>query len=166
MEEQPMQVSYVSTISDYTNLQHNVGRYLGAPSLWNFGGLQQGPPGQVQNPFQASLLPAQTPVPSPRPSDKEKFKMRLLRYTVVDPDPILADKDQSKTILSSGTVLLNGTDDRGFLMELASKLSNDLSEHNRVRKLIHYEDKDGKEKYLKDIKLSNLDVVIELLKTY
>ena len=92
--------------------------------------------------------------------------MRLLRYTVVDPDQVLADKSPETSILKTGTIAVNGADDKGFLMDLASQLGDLLIAHNVARETIQYEDKEGKTKTLKPIKLSNRDVVIEVLKAY
>ena len=91
---------------------------------------------------------------------------RLIRYIVVDADPVLAEKAPGTSILTTGMAVLNGTDDRGFVMELASKLTPTLDEHNFNRIKIGYEDKEDKTKYLKAIKMSPLDVIIEVIKSY
>jgi len=91
---------------------------------------------------------------------------RVIRYTVVDPDPVLADKSPELSILLGGTMVLNGTDDKGFLMDLAPKVAERLVIHNPKREEVEYEDKEGKTKKLKAVRLSNLDVIIEVLKSY
>lgn len=100
------------------------------------------------------------------PQVKERILARLIRFTVVDQNPILADKAPELSIVMEGTQVLNGTDDKGFLMELAPKLAERLIVHNPKRVLVEYEDKDGKTRNLKETKLSNLDVVIEVLREY
>ena len=97
---------------------------------------------------------------------KEKIVARLIRYTVVDPDPTIAKERPEFAILMEGTVMLDGTDDKGFLMDLAPKVADRLSDHNTRRTGITYEDSEGKTKNLKAVKLSQLDVVIESLREY
>lgn len=113
---------------------------------------------------QKNLLVMSTP--SVQGEEKGKNMARLIRYTVVDADPILAEKTPEESILTAGVIVLNGTDDRGFVMDLASKLGPTLDEHNTNRVKVEYEDKEGKTKNLKPVKISQLDVVIETLKTY
>lgn len=91
---------------------------------------------------------------------------RLIRYTVTDPDHILADKKPESCILMGGTVMLNGTDDKRFLMDLAPKVAEKLEAHNSDRASVEYEDDEGRTKTLKPVKLSQLDVVVEVLKSY
>jgi len=100
------------------------------------------------------------------PEKGKETVTRLIRYTVVDADPVLAEETPGASILKTGMVVLNDTDDRGFVMELASKLATTLDEHNFNRVKIGYEDKEGKTKYLKAIKMSQLDVIIEVIKSY
>ena len=161
--DQAMQVSYVptsarSTITtvthplDYTVPLGQSFQGLGLQGLGSLGSFYQ----QAQQ-VPAQLITQQT---------KQEIRMRLLRYTVVDPDQTLADKSPETSILKAGTIAVNGTDDRGFLMDLASQLGDLLISHNVARETIQYEDKEGKTKTLKPIKLSNLDVVIEVLKAY
>ena len=106
------------------------------------------------------------PIKTPVAPVERKPMARLIRYTVVDPEPVLADKVPEFSILLGGTVMLNGTDDKGFLMDLAPKVAERLPAHNAARERVEYEDSEGKPKKLKPIKLSNLDVVVEVLKSY
>lgn len=92
--------------------------------------------------------------------------MRLIRYTVTDPDPVLANKRPEVCVLMSGTLVLNGIDDKGFLMDLAPKVSEKLVTHNQVREEVEYEDAEGRTKRLKPVRLGQLDVVVEVLKSY
>ena len=98
--------------------------------------------------------------------EKKMAKTRLIRYTVVDPDPILAEHKPEIGILCSGTVMLNGMDDRGFVMDLAPKVNEKLAAHNEQRQAVEYEDEEGRTKKLKPVRLGQLDVVLELLKAY
>lgn len=115
----------------------------------------------------ANMFP-QTGLAIPIPQRKEAVKImaRLIRYTVVDPDPILADKAPEASILDSGMVMLNGTDDRGFVMDLAPKIAGKLAEHNAAREGVEYEDAEGRTKTLKAIRLGQLDVVVEKVREY
>lgn len=99
----------------------------------------------------------------------EKIVARLIRYTVVDPNPKLADVKPEMCILMQGTAMLNGADDKGFLMELAPKIAEKLDAHNKVLTYPGgpvWEDKDGKTHSFKTRRLSNFDVVVETLKVY
>lgn len=98
--------------------------------------------------------------------EEKTIVARLIRYTVADPDKILADKKPERCVLMQGTIMLNGADDRGFLMDLAPKVAEKLEAHNAERIQVIYEDSKGDTRTLKAIKLSNLDVVIEVLKSY
>jgi len=87
----------------------------------------------------------------------------------VDPDPKLADVKPEMCILMEGTAMLNGADDKGFLMELAPKIAEKLEAHNNTLTNGHFplwEDKDGKTHSFKARRLSNFDVVIESLREY
>lgn len=97
---------------------------------------------------------------------EEKVVARLIRYTVVDADVVLADKAPEHSILMSGTVMLNGSDDKAFLMELSPAISEKLIGHNIQRAKTEYEDKEGKTRTLKPIKIGSVDVVIEVLREY
>lgn len=104
---------------------------------------------------------------SPPAPERTKTPMaRLIRYTVTDPDHVLADKKPEACILMGGTVMLNGADDKGFLMDLAPQVARKLDAHNAERAGVEYEDEEGRTKTLKPVKLSQLDVVVEVLKSY
>jgi len=105
----------------------------------------------------------------PRPQQEKQPVARLIRFTVVDPDPSRADKAAAHSILMTGTALLNGADDKAFLMDMAATFAEKLVAHNEHRRAIEYDVESEKgltRRTLKPIKLSNLDVVIETLKTY
>lgn len=104
---------------------------------------------------------------TPPPTQKEEHPMaRLIRYTVVNPNPHLAKQKPELSILTSGTVMLDGVDDKGFLMDLAPRVAELLPAHNQALGDLRWEDPEGKERPFKPVKLSNLDVVIEALKSY
>ena len=103
--------------------------------------------------------------------DKRSVYMRLLRYTVIDPDPILADTHPDHSILLHGILVFAGTDDRGLLMELGPKVEKLLEAHNMFRNAVEYETYIGGGNYvqmrkLSPVKLSQLDVVVEVVKEY
>lgn len=132
------------------------------------GGLQQAT--LAQQAFR--MMPKSFPyslVGGPPQTIEEKIVARLIRYTVVDPDPKLADVKPEMCILMEGTAMLNGADDKGFLMELAPKIAVKMEAHNlnltRPEGPI-WEDKDGKTHAFKARRLSNFDVVIESLREY
>ena len=92
---------------------------------------------------------------------------KLIQYTVVDPDVEYAKKNTGTGIILSGTRLITD-DERSFLMELAPTISMSagFAEHNAARELTEYEDKDGKTRMFKPVRLGQLDVVIVTLKEY
>ena len=92
--------------------------------------------------------------------------MRLLRYTVVDPDARLAKEKPEVCVLLQGMRMLEGSDEKGLIMEVAERVSGLLGSHNTERSLVEYEDEDGKPRKLRPIRLGELDVVLEQLKTY
>lgn len=106
-------------------------------------------------------LPASKPEPA-----KGRRMTKLVRYTVVDPDPILAEHAPSHGILLTGTSMLNGTDERGFLMDLAPAVAEALELHNAKRAAVEYTDDEGRSRTLKPVRLGQLDVVVEVVKTY
>ena len=116
----------------------------------------------------SSMLPmsSQLITGSPTQIIQEKIVARLIRYTVVDPDPRLAEQKPEIAILMSGVAMLNGQDDKGFLMELAPTISAKVSEHNLNLQTMGWEDKEGKTHPFKTRRLSSFDVVIEVLKDY
>ena len=130
------------------------------------GGPQQGLQGLAQGLLGYAPGLTQQAIPTQHQQEEKQTMARLIHYVAVDPTPVLADKAPSLCVLMEGTVVLNGTDDRGFLMELAPQLAERLIIHNPRRANIDYEDKDGKTQNLKPIKLSNIDVVIQTLKEY
>ena len=91
---------------------------------------------------------------------------KLIRYTVVDHDSVLVEEKPDACILLEGRMMLDGTDEKGFLMDLAPQVAEKLTAHNAMREAVEYEDEDGHTKKLKAIRLGQLDVVIEVLKTY
>ena len=97
---------------------------------------------------------------------EEIIMAKLIRYTVVDHDPTLVEEKPDACILLEGRVMLDGTDEKGFLMDLAPQVAEKLPAHNAMREAVEYEDEDGHTKKLKAIRLGQLDVVIEVLKTY
>lgn len=116
----------------------------------------------------ASASPIKTTtgtVNTPSPQEA-RIMAKLIRYTVVDPDAVLADKTPEAAILLGGTCMLNGSDEKGFLMDLAPKVAEKLEAHNRHRGTVEYEDEEGRTKTLKPVRLGQLDVVIEVLKAY
>jgi len=122
---------------------------------------------QQQPAMQALQMMAKAVTTSETNQQKEKeIVARLIRYTVVDPDPKLAEQKPENSILMSGTAMLNGQDDKGFLMELAPKIQEKLGAHNTELSGMTWEDKDGKSHTFRGRRLSNLDVVIEVLKSY
>lgn len=150
-----MQMSYVQPQAATTNLASLLNTYpVNTGTTWSALPAQMREPVTTQD---VTLLAART---------KEKPMARLIRFTVVDPDAVLADKKPEASILLAGTVMLNGTDDKGFLMDLAPRVADRLADHNREREGVEYEDPEGKSKRLKPIKLSQLDVVVEQLKAY
>ena len=122
--------------------------------------------------FNQMIAPKPVVVSGPSPAIKTPIASgrihmaRLIRYTVTDPDAVLADKAPDLCILMGGTLMLNGTDDKGFLMDLAPKVAEKLDAHNGRRIAVEYEDDEGRTKTLKAVKLSQLDVVVEVLKSY
>ena len=143
-------LSYVSTASNTSSVPFSLGKFV-----------TQGTSPQ--------MLPWTQPLYEPityQQKETTKPMARLIRYTVVDPNVTLAEKAPELCILDSGLVVLNGTEDRGFLMDLAPKLSEKLEGHNTRRVGVEHEDKDGELHHLKPIKLSQLDVVIEVIKEY
>ena len=92
--------------------------------------------------------------------------MKLVRYTVVDPDARLAKVRPDLCVLDSGLWVLNGTEDRGLIMEITEKIAGRLANHNAKRTAVSYEDEDGVLHQLRDTRLGQLDVVLEVLKTY
>lgn len=91
---------------------------------------------------------------------------RLVRYTVVDPNPQLAKVSSEISILMSGTVMLDGTDDRGFIMDITPRIAELLPKHNEELSKLSWENEKGETKPFKAVRLSNLDVVVESLKSY
>jgi len=91
---------------------------------------------------------------------------KLIRYHVVDPDPVLAEKMPDTGVLMSGTTMLNGMDEKGFVMDLAPRVAIKLPAHNEIRQSVEYDDDEGNTKRLKPIRLGQLDVVLEILKAY
>lgn len=97
---------------------------------------------------------------------EEKRMARLIRYTVVDPDPLLAEHAPMSAILLTGQRMLKGTDERGLVMELAADVSGLLPAHNAKREAVKYQDEDGDARSLKAVRISQLDVVVEVVKQY
>lgn len=91
---------------------------------------------------------------------------KLVRYHVVDADPVLAEKMPDTGVLMSGTTMLNGMDEKGFVMDLAPRVAIKLPAHNEIRQSVEYDDDEGNTKRLKPIRLGQLDVVLEILKAY
>ena len=92
---------------------------------------------------------------------------RLIRYTVVNPDNTLTKVKPEISILLTGTAMLDGTDDKGFLMELAPKVVALLTEHNEeLSKLTWPDPKTGEPRPFRSIRLGQLDVVLEVVKAY
>lgn len=140
------------------NLNYLTGTTTGTNTLHN----------QILQQFQPTTAVI-TGSPGQTISTKEKIVARLIRYVVVDPDPKLADVKPEMCIIMQGTAMLNGADDRGFLMELAPKIAEKLDVHNSTLTNGHFpmwEDKDGKTHAFKARRLSNFDVVIESLREY
>lgn len=133
---------------------------------WNYWGVQD-KVNWLEGYKNQAPLPLSSMAPLLAQMKKEdKIMARLIRYTVTDPDLILADKAPEHSILMSNTVMLNGSDDKSFLMEIAPAIHTKLTDHNVRREAVEYEDKEGKTKKLRPIKISQLDVVIEVLREY
>ncbi len=92
--------------------------------------------------------------------------MKLVRYTVVDPDQRLAKERPDLCILGHGTWLLNGIDEKGLAMEISEHVGTLLTAHNEKRGTVSYETENGDTKQLRPIRIGQLDVVLETLKEY
>ena len=92
---------------------------------------------------------------------------RLIRYSVVNPDNALTKVKPEISILMTGIAMLDGTDDKGFLMELAPKVTELLAEHNiELQKLTWPDPKTGEPRAFRPVRLGQLDVVLEVVKAY
>ena len=152
-------VSYVTPTSTATNTStsyrlgsYQVGEPLQQLTAAAFGGLF--PPQRV---LEAASVPAHK---------KEIVMARLVRYTVVDPNPQLAKVKPEISILMSGSIMLDGADDRGFIMDLTPRIAELLPKHNEELLKLTWENEKGETKPFKAVRLSNLDVVVESLKSY
>ena len=105
------------------------------------------------------LFPMATPLYVESPSQRKEAipSMRLVRYTVVDPDERLAEERPDLCVIDS---------DSALSLEISEKILNLLPAHNEARLAVTYEDDDGKERTLRAIRIGQLDVVLETLKTY
>ena len=160
-----LSVSYISptTTSGGTSTSTSY-QSLGAYQL----GVAGSPLQQLTTAAFGGMFPSQrildaASIPSPK---KEKVMARLIRYTVVNPDPQLAKVKPEISILMSGTVMLDGIDDRGFIMDLAPRVAEILPKHNEELLKLSWENEKGESKPFKAVRLSHLDVVVEALKTY
>jgi len=99
------------------------------------------------------------------PTEEKKVMARIIKYTVINPNPYLAKTSPEHVIIASGTTAVSGdgTDYGGFLLELGSKL--DLTSHNAILAGLAYLDKDGDEHKFQPVKLSHLKVKIEVVDT-
>mgnify|MGYP001614940259 CR=1 FL=1 len=103
--------------------------------------------------------------PTTAPQKESPPMAKLIRYTVVNPNPRLLDVGPESTVLSQGTRLMKG-DEKGFLLDLALELKESLAEHNLELSRLTYEDAEGKPRPFKVVKLSDLDVCIEIIREY
>ena len=92
-------------------------------------------------------------------------KMRVIRYTVVDPDLNLLNTEASPFVMWDTTVV-KGNDNAKFMMDLALTLGDDLKDYNESLKAFSWLDDENKVHFFKARKFSDLDVIIEVLKTY
>jgi len=97
---------WLSSSGTTANLNTTGGSATGLYSLQNQG------LGSLQN-FQPTTAVI-TGSPGLTLTTKEKIVARLIRFTVVDPDPKLADVKPEMCILMEGTAMLNGADDKAF----------------------------------------------------
>lgn len=104
--------------------------------------------------------------PNPHKEEVMSSGTKLVRYHVVDADPVLAEKLPEAGVVMSGTTMLNGMDEKGFVMDLAPRVAEKLEAHNASRWSVEYDDDEGNTKRLKPIRLGQLDVVLEILKAY
>ena len=158
-------VSYVSSPIATTSTTSTAYQFRGVSSPLQqlttaaygaFGGLWPGGVGTSAVPVPSSIIQG----------GQEKVMARLVRFTVVDPNPQLAKVKPEISILMSGTVMLDGIDDRGFIMDLAPKVAEVLPKHNEELSMLMWENEKGESKPFRPVKLSNLDVVVESLKSY
>lgn len=103
---------------------------------------------------------------SPGVEPYKEPKMRVIRYTVVDPDLNLLKTDSSFTLIASDTIVVRGNDNSKFLMDLALILEEDLKDYNASIAPLFWLDDENREHHFKARKFSDLDVIIEVLKTY
>lgn len=90
----------------------------------------------------------------------------IIRYTIVDPNKVLADKKPESVVLKQGLMARPKWDERSFLMEMGGEIRDLLEGHNGIRTEIQYENDKGDLVFLKEAKLADLDVVVEVIKQY
>lgn len=115
------------------------------------------------------ILTAASPIKFIPPGQKigeDMSGVQVIRYTVVDPDPILAEKNPEHSFLTTGVIVTKSKDHQKVIMDLAGRLGDALEAHNRNRVSVEYEDKDDKTRRLKPIKLSDLDIILEVIRAY
>lgn len=98
--------------------------------------------------------------------EAKKILAKLIRYTVVNPDQHLIETKPELAILLEGKMVLNGADEKGFLLEIAPKIQVALDTHNLDISTLTYKDKDGKRQPFDKVRISQLDVVVETVKQY
>lgn len=97
---------------------------------------------------------------------QRKIMAKLIRYTVVNPNPLVLEHAPETAILLEGRGMMNGGDEKGFLLEVAPRILSALIEHNHVLNGLTYRDEDGKTQTFPPIKIAQLDVVVETVKSY
>ena len=95
----------------------------------------------------------------------KEAKMRVIRYTVVDPDLNLL-KTNVCPLVFSDTIVAKGNDNSKLMMDLAIDLVEDLKDYNESLVGVSWLDDKNEPHYFKPRKFSDLDVVIEVVKTY
>jgi len=92
---------------------------------------------------------------------------RLFSFTVIDKDPALLErKPEFSIVLRGQTRMTRATDDKTLMLELGPEIAQALEKHNEVRVTVEYEDREGRTRTLKPAVISELDIVVTVIKTY
>lgn len=97
--------------------------------------------------------------------EKNVVLARLISFVLLDPDTNLVNNYPEKVLVYHGGMrIVKGLDDRGFLMDMAPELKEELNRHNDILSRLTYENDKGETKAFKKRKLSDLEVVVWLHK--
>ena len=98
---------------------------------------------------------------------RQRIMARLFSFTVIDKDPALLErKPEFSIVLRGQTRMTRATDDKTLMLELGPEIAQALEKHNEVRVTVEYEDREGRTRTLKPAVISELDIVVTVIKTY